>query len=72
MSQGKRHDPEGEYIRRWLPELANVPQDWIHEPWLMPDELQKEVGCVIGKDYPAPIVEHAQARQRALEVYGNA
>lgn len=71
-SQGKRHDPEGVYIRRWLPELRNVPDDSIHEPWLMTVELQKKVGFEIGKDYPAPIIEHAKARQRALEVYGNA
>jgi len=72
ISQGKRHDPDGTYIRRWLPELCEVPDEMIHEPWLMSNELQTTVGCVIGKDYPAPIIEHAQARQRALEVYKNA
>ncbi len=72
ISQGKRHDPAGKYIRRWLPELSKVPTETIHEPWLMSIEQQKSVGCVIGEDYPAPIIEHAQARKRALEVYGNA
>jgi len=72
VSQGKRHDPDGVYTRRWLPELARVPNEAIHEPWRMTSELQNRVGCVIGKDYPAPIIDHTQARQRALQVYGNA
>ncbi len=71
-SQGKRHDPSGKFIRRWLPELANVPDKFINEPWLMPDELQRQAACRIGKDYPAPMVDHAVARERALAAYGQA
>ncbi|CAA9574317.1 MAG: Deoxyribodipyrimidine photolyase [uncultured Thermomicrobiales bacterium] len=70
--QGQRHDPAGDYVRRWLPELARVPTRYIHEPWTMPEEVQREVGCVIGADYPAPIVEHAEARRLALDVFKRA
>ncbi|GAC1316929.1 MAG: hypothetical protein NVSMB21_26340 [Vulcanimicrobiaceae bacterium] len=53
-----------------LPALARVPEAYVHEPWLMPPLLQGQYGCVIGRDYPAPIVEHAAARARALAAYG--
>jgi len=69
--QSQRHDPRGAYIRRYVPELGNVPERHIHAPWLMPRALQKQVGCIIGSDYPAPIVDHASARQRALAMYAN-
>jgi deoxyribodipyrimidine photo-lyase len=69
MLQGKRFDPHGAYVRRWVPELAKVPDAFIHTPWEMPDDLQTKVGCVIGKDYPDPIVDHAMARERALTTY---
>lgn len=69
VSQGKKHDPEGEYVRRWLPELASVPDRYLHAPWEMPEDVQEEAGCIIGDDYPAPIVDHQAARQRALDAY---
>ena len=69
LSQSKKFDPAGVYIRRWLPELANVPDEFIHEPCLMSDELQARVGCKIGADYPAPVVDHHMARERALLAY---
>lgn len=68
-SQAKKYDPDGDYIRYWLPELANVPQDYIHEPWQMPPLAQKSAGCVIGQDYPEPIVDHKAARERTLAAY---
>jgi deoxyribodipyrimidine photo-lyase len=67
--QGKKFDPQGVYVRRWVPELAAVPGAFIHIPWEMPAEVQRQVRCRIGKDYPAPVVDHAFARQRALAAY---
>jgi deoxyribodipyrimidine photo-lyase len=58
--QSERYDPEGEYIGRYVPELQNVPSKFIHAPHEMPPTLQKEIGCVIGKHYPSPIVDHAK------------
>jgi deoxyribodipyrimidine photo-lyase len=71
-TQSAKFDPSGEFIRQWLPELARVPLEFIHQPETMPSEIQRQAGCIIGKDYPAPIVDHAWARQRALQVYGQA
>jgi deoxyribodipyrimidine photo-lyase len=70
--QGKRHDPRGEYVRRWIPELRDVPARFIHEPWKMPSGLQAECGCVVGRDYPEPVVDHSWARQRTLAAYRDA
>ena len=70
ISQSQRHDPYGIYLRGWLPELERVPAEFIYEPWKMPAEVQRSAGCVIGVDYPAPMVDHAEARQRALSAYG--
>jgi len=67
--QGKKFDPQGDYVRRWVPELSGVPEAYIHTPWEMPSSLQIQVGCVVGKDYPRPIVDHSMARQRVLEAY---
>jgi deoxyribodipyrimidine photo-lyase len=72
VRQGTRFDPEGEYVRRWVPELSRVPSARIHEPWKMTPGEQREAGCRIGADYPAPIVDHATARARALEAFGAA
>lgn len=70
--QGRKFDPQGVYTRRWVGELAPVPQQYIHAPWEMPVELQHRLGCLIGKDYPSPLVEHDFARQRALDAYRQA
>jgi deoxyribodipyrimidine photo-lyase len=70
--QGKKTDPKGEYVRRWLPELNEVPNRYIHEPWSMPEEVQADARCTIGRDYPAPIVEHGWARERTLAAYQSA
>jgi deoxyribodipyrimidine photo-lyase len=67
--QGTKYDPHGDYVRRWIPELARVPTRYIHEPWQMPSPVQREAGCVIGRDYPAPVVDHNWARGRALAAY---
>ena len=70
--QGKKYDPRGEYTRRWTPELHDVPDRFIHEPWKMPADVQRSTRCVIGRDYPAPVVDHRWARQRTLAAYGEA
>ena len=67
--QQERFDPGGEYVRRYVPELADVPDAYLAEPWTMPEEIQVRAGCRIGRDYPAPIVDHAQARREALDRY---
>ena len=69
--QGRRADPDGTWIRTWLPELRNVPTSHIHEPWTMPRQMQAEAECRIGADYPAPIVDHAMARERSLAAFAS-
>jgi deoxyribodipyrimidine photo-lyase len=65
----ERYDPDGDYVRRYVQELRDVPDEYVREPWRMPGEVQQQAGCVIGEDYPTPIVDHADARRRALERY---
>jgi deoxyribodipyrimidine photo-lyase len=65
----ERFDPHGDYVRRHVPELRGVPDDYLREPWTMPDEVQREAGCVIGDDYPAPIVDHRAGREEAFARY---
>lgn len=67
--QGKKFDPDGVYIRRWVPELRQVADRHVHEPALMTPEEQASAGCVIGRDYPAPIVDHRFERVRAIAMY---
>ena len=66
--QSEKFDPDGQYLRRYVPELASVATKWIHEPQLMPQDEQIRVGCRIGSDYPEPIVNHRQARQEYLDL----
>lgn len=70
--QARRFDPAGTYVRRWIPELAGVPDRFIHEPWRMDARAQHDAGCVIGSDYPAPVVEHALRREQAIALYKDA
>jgi deoxyribodipyrimidine photo-lyase len=67
--QQQRFDPEGTYVRRWVPELRQVPDARLTKPWTMSEREQEAAGCVIGRDYPVPIVEHAVERERAIERY---
>lgn len=67
--QGRKFDPEGAFIRSMLPALAKVPGRYVHAPWQLPPLLQAEYQCRIGENYPAPIVDHAYARGRALAAY---
>jgi len=72
VTQHERFDPDGAYVRRWVPELSDVPDELLATPWEMTEEQQSESGCVIGKDYPEPIVDHAEERRVAQERYRSA
>ena len=63
--QALEHDADGLFIRRWVPELADVPQSFLHEPWRMPPSVQQSAGCILGRDYPKRIVDHQQAASSA-------
>jgi deoxyribodipyrimidine photo-lyase len=68
VTQGQKLDPEGVYVRRWVPELAQLPTRFIHQPWAAPDAVLRAAGLRRGEDYPEPIVEHRFARERFLAV----
>ncbi len=69
MTQAERFDPDGQYIRKWVPEIAKLKTKWISKPWMAPEEELTAAGVKLGKDYPMPIVDHSPARQRALEAF---
>jgi deoxyribodipyrimidine photo-lyase len=64
--QGAKFDPGGAYVRRWVPELAKLPTSAIHQPWSLDERQSRAVGFTLGRDYPKPIVDHGEARDRAL------
>ena len=70
--QQERFDPGGRYVRRYVAELARVPDEYLAEPWRMPEQEQERAGCRIGQDYPGPIVDHKAARLAALDRYRRA
>jgi deoxyribodipyrimidine photo-lyase len=69
MLQGEKFDPDGEYVRRWAPELARLSNACIHQPWRADQDHRAAAGVRLGVSYPAPIVDHAEARNRALAAY---
>ncbi len=69
VTQSERFDPQGKFIRRYLPELASVPDRFIHAPWRMTAHEQSACAVIIGRDVPAPIVDHDTARRQTLERY---
>lgn len=71
ITQGERFDPDGAYIRRWLPELAALPTAWLHKPWAAPDAVLRAAKLVLGQDYPQPVVDHAKAREKALAAFAS-
>jgi deoxyribodipyrimidine photo-lyase len=72
ITQGQKFDPDGRYIRRWIPELAHVSDKYLHEPWKMPVGAQRQSRCQLGSDYPYPIIDHKVARQHTLDAYKTA
>lgn len=66
ITQGEKFDPQGLYVRRWIPELGKLPDKFIHKPWDAPPAALREAGVRLGTTYPHPIVEHTAARERAL------
>jgi deoxyribodipyrimidine photo-lyase len=69
VRQGERFDPDGAYVRRWCPELARLPDRWIHQPWAAPDPVLAAAGIALGRDYPRPIVDLARSRLEALAAF---
>ena len=69
IAQGKKFDPEGEYVREWVPELRKLPTPFIHEPWTADDFTLQTSGVELDKNYPRPIVDHKAGRERALAGY---
>ena len=67
IKQGLDHDPDGAFIRRWVPELADMPLVHLHQPWTLDPASQERLGCVLGKDYPQPILDPAMAARQARE-----
>lgn len=69
VTQGEKFDKQGEYVRHYVPEIAALPNKYIHKPWEAPQDILEEAGVTLGTDYPAPIVDHKEARQNALDAY---
>ena len=69
FTQGEKFDPNGDYVRKYVPELKHMPNKFIHRPWDAPALVLKEAGVTLGGNYPNPIVDHKQARERALAAY---
>lgn len=69
VTQSQKFDADGAFIRRYLPELAQCDARAIHAPWTMPPDAQRAAGVAIGRDYPAPVVDHAVVRLQALELF---
>ena len=66
VAQGEKFDPAGRYVRRWVPEVARLPDRWLHAPWTAPPMVLAEAGVRLGATYPRPIVDHVEGRERAL------
>ena len=67
--QGEKFDPDGHYVRQFVPELADLPDKYLHKPWEAPEATLRKAGVTLGETYPHPIVEHRGARQRAMAAY---
>ncbi len=67
--QGEKFDPEGAYVRHWVPELERLDKRWLHKPWEAPARALSEAGVRLGETYPRPVIDHTSARKRALSAY---
>jgi deoxyribodipyrimidine photo-lyase len=71
VTQSQKFDPDGTYIRRWLPELRRLATEHIHAPWMTPKQALDAAGIQLGHNYPGPIVDHAAARKEALAAFSS-
>ncbi len=71
ITQGEKFDPSGDYVRRWVPELAGLPNKWLNRPWEAPPEVLRDAGVVLEETYPKPLVDHRTARETALDAYAS-
>ena len=69
VTQSGKFDPEGRYIRRWVPELADMPNRWIHAPWTAPEDVLEKAGVTLGQTYPKPVIALDEGRDRALAAF---
>ena len=69
FTQAEKFDPNGDYVRKYIPELAKLPRKYIHQPWIAPPDILSQAGVQLGKTYPKPIVDHKTARELALQSY---
>jgi len=69
FTQGEKFDPEGDYVREFIPELAKLPKKYIHRPWEAPQNILDYANVKLGETYPKPIIDHKFARERALAAY---
>jgi len=69
ITQSEKFDPEGKYIRQWVPELSSLPSTFIHKPWKAPTKILEEANIILDEDYPTPMIDHEFARKRALDHY---
>ncbi|MGL4324281.1 MAG: FAD-binding domain-containing protein, partial [Beijerinckiaceae bacterium] len=67
--QGEKFDTKGDYVRRFVPELAGLPAQWIHKPWEAPAAVLSSAGITLGKTYPKPVIDHDEGRKRALAAF---
>jgi deoxyribodipyrimidine photo-lyase len=70
MTQSEKFDADGKFIRRYLPQLARLPNKYLHAPWQAPADVLQDAGVKLGQDYPRPVVDHAEARKLTLQRYG--
>ncbi|MEO0816703.1 MAG: deoxyribodipyrimidine photo-lyase [Pseudomonadota bacterium] len=69
ITQGSKFDETGAYVRKWCPELAGLPLKYLHSPWEAPKRVLDDAGVTLGEDYPNPMIDHKDGRQRALDAY---